>query len=218
MTPNLQQPASRWLNQLGQKLKNVKDESAVMILVGVAVGAFGAGIGAYQLGLEVSNSEPINKDYKEELKEKVKLYELENTNLKLEIEKLKSELGKNASAKIQIPFDGSKIKPNNNILVVKGEAYKGKSPNQHFWLVIRPINSGDWYPNDEIVLKSDGSWEQEIYLADQGQFEINVILTDRIAHNELSKYRDTNKKTNEYRPISLPSNVSILDKAIITTY
>ena len=174
----------------------------VMLVVG-----FVAGFGAYRAILETTDQVTLLKETKEKI-------ETENKFLKERVAILEKELFYYKQAP-----ETSIIKPKNGERVAQEIVVEGKISGNlqgtSLWLFLRPYQSQDWYPQGEIIISHDRTWEQSAYIPDRGKFELVVIQAGENDRAIFDRYLKTAMSANRYPPLRLSSSLIKLERIVV---
>lgn len=116
------------------------------------------------------------------------------------------------NAEIVSPENGHRVTQES--VEIEGHAGDLPSPDQDFWLVVRPDVAATFYPVDRLTVQSDGSWTvPDVRLATTGRFHVIIFLASSGASEQFRSYREENVD-NAGLP-ALPDGASQLDSITI---
>jgi hypothetical protein len=110
------------------------------------------------------------------------------------------------------------IRPEKKALVSRCIGVRGRAPDppdgKQYWLVVRAMDQGTYYPNGVIATDTDGNWSQRVTLgaappADNGSyFQIDLVSADEASDN---RFREVTNNYEKYEDtgISLPRGAEI---------
>lgn len=182
--------------------RNIFWTMGVMLVAG-----FLAGFGAYRAILETTGQVTLLKETKEKI-------ETENKFLKERVASLEKELfyyKQAPEASIIKPENGDRVAQE---IVVEGKI-SGNLQGKSLWLFLRPYQSQDWYPQGEIIISHDRTWEQSAYIPDRGKFELVVIQAGENDRAIFDRYLKTATSANRYPPLRLSSSLIKLERIVV---
>jgi hypothetical protein len=148
------------------------------------------------------------------LKETKEKIETENKFLKEQVAILEKELfayKKAPEASIIKPKNGDRVAQE---IVVEGKI-SGNLQGKSLWLFLRPYQSQDWYPQGEIIISHDRTWEQSAYIPDRGRFELVVIQAEQSDRAIFDRYLKTAMSADRYPPLRLSSSIIKLERIVV---
>ncbi|MBE9015761.1 hypothetical protein IQ272_06300 [Chroococcidiopsidales cyanobacterium LEGE 13417] len=191
----------------GTSIEDLLKKNIIWSMGGMLVLGFVTGFGAYRAILETTGQVTLLKERKEQL-------ETENKLLKGRVEVLEKELfayRKASEAFITKPKNGDRVAQE---IVVEGKI-SGNLQGKSLWLFLRPYQSQDWYPQGEIIISHDRTWEQSAYIPDRGRFELVVILAGESDRAIFDRYLKTAMSAERYPPLRLSSSIIKLERIVV---
>lgn len=99
-------------------------------------------------------------------------------------------------------------------IVVEGKGSGKIKQGGHLWLVVHPIGSSGWWPQDSEFFLNGSEWTSQVTLGEASdsnkQFEIVAFLVDDDAHKSFVEYIEKSKSTGSFPEKPLPSGVEKL--------
>lgn len=113
--------------------------------------------------------------------------------------------------KINAPKDGVSV---GQKIVAEGEASGKIKQGGHLWLVVHPIGTSGWWPQDSEFFLNGTKWTSDVTLGEASgsnrQFEIVVFLVNEEGHKSFVEYIEKSKRAGDFPETPLPSGVEKL--------